>query len=132
MKQLISVYFAVLILTSSPFQRELGWVQKVSAFALHYIEHLAQENIGIVEFITLHYQNPKHHQEDHETHQNLPFQDHAHFMSNILILNVLLYKSFEFSFHPKLLWIVHPEKNFYNSVPRMLSLSVSIWKPPRA
>jgi hypothetical protein len=95
----------------------------------HFSFHQAQEDIGFGEFLNLHYANPKHHLEDHEQHEKLPF-DHER------ILN--FHTLHHFAFFPLLSIVFKPFLHFQTNLKFPLisnsfisRLFSNIWQPPK-
>lgn len=81
MKKHICIILAFQVLaTSSPGGQGMHTLLKMGAFLQHFAHHILshQENIGILDFVHLHYSDHEHHDEDHAEHENLPFQHHHH------------------------------------------------------
>jgi hypothetical protein len=79
MKKYLLIFLAFQILaTSSPSNQGVQTLFKIGSFFHHFAQHLIshQEKIGIVDFVKLHYSGHKHHEEDHDAHENLPFHHH--------------------------------------------------------
>jgi hypothetical protein len=81
MKRYLLIFLAFQILvTSSPGNLCVQEFFKMGTFFHHYAHHILcdQENIGIVEFVQLHYTDNAHYQNDFGEHQNLPFHQDQH------------------------------------------------------
>lgn len=102
-------------------------LSKLPALAEHYAEH-QKENPGISlwEFIVLHYENNRHHKEDHDKHSNLPYGAQHHDSSplqvwfsctnfNVQFCNTLLRTDPASTY-------ISPFESLWQS---------SIWQPPR-
>jgi hypothetical protein len=81
MKQCFHIFLALLIATTSaPSGQGVAFAFKMTAFVHHFMHHLLchGEEIGIKDFVELHYSYDEHHEEDHQEHENLPFSHHHH------------------------------------------------------
>jgi hypothetical protein len=80
MKKSLSIIMALLLLTtSSPTNQGVQTMVKLGGFFHHFIHHIAchQEEIGILDFVQLHYSDHEHHEADHDEHEKLPFNHHS-------------------------------------------------------
>lgn len=100
---------------------------KLPLLLSHFQEHRKQNAaISFAAFLTLHYADPKHHEEDHSTHSQLPFGQHHHL--NIVIPAWHAPSLPEFPARPKPVILQH----FTTQLPEELSAHVaSVWQPPR-
>lgn len=86
MKKGICLLLAVqIVAASAPTGQGVHTLFKIGALAHHFVHHLVcqHEHIGVVDFLTLHYLDPVHHEADHGEHQHLPFQHHHHEQQNL-------------------------------------------------
>ena len=103
-------------------------MSKIPALIQHFAEH-QQKNpqISVLDFIVLHFQDEKHHNEDHEKHTKLPFQ-HDH-NSSVMSVVCTLPAKFEINMPLFLLTdtnISVSEENLFFTSP-----SFDIWQPPK-
>lgn len=135
MKKTVCIFLAIQILAaSSPTGQGVQFVFKLGAFVHHFAHHLFchQENIGIVDFVQLHYSDHEHHEADHAEHENLPFQHHHHDQQNLAPQTPCLLPPFHsIVAFPKLEIVSNPlifrSQQWYSS-----SYSGDIWQPPKA
>lgn len=127
MKQCAHILLSLLIATTSaPSGQGMASVLKFSAFAHHFMHHVFchGEELGVKEFVSLHYSEGEHHEQDLKEHENLPFQHHSHhdsissqvvlfFSAHSFGLNILthsflprvfLYKEYHLSHHFSFIW----------------------------
>lgn len=102
-------------------------LSKLPALIAHYTEH-KKENPGISfwEFIVLHYENNRHHTEDHEKHSHLPFGAQHHDSSPLQVWYSCINFSIQLSTEP---FRSKPINSYVNSVEN--HFLTSIWQPPR-
>lgn len=100
---------------------------KLPALAEHYHEHQKlNPGISFWAFLLMHYENPKHHAEDHQKHTNLPYGNHHH------------------DTNPLQVWFAGPEFSLQlgsdtlplaivsaYTCPTYTLFQSSIWQPPR-
>ncbi len=108
--------------------RDANEMSKIPALVRHFAEH-QQKNpqISISDFIALHFQDTKHHEEDHEKHTKLPFQ-HDY---NGSVMSVLCTFPLKFELNSPLFLlsdtdIAVSEENLFFTSP-----SFDIWQPPK-
>lgn len=135
MKKHLLIFLAFQILaTSSPSGQGMQTVFKVGAFFHHFIHHLAchQEQIGVTDFVKLHYSDHEHHEQDHAEHENLPFQHHHHDQQNLAPQTPCLLPPFQtIAGFLKLEIISNPL--IFHSQQWLSSLHAGdIWQPPKA
>lgn len=84
--------FLIVITTGTQSGAGIHFIFKVASFAHHFAHHILchQENIDLTDFVYLHYFNPEHHEQDHQEHQNLPFQHH-HSHSGVFSHNIFYF-----------------------------------------
>lgn len=86
MKKYLPIFLAFQILAaSSPTGQGMQALLKMGAFFHHFVHHVTchQEEIGIVDFVNLHYSDHEHHEAGHAGHKNLPFHHHHHDQQNL-------------------------------------------------
>ena len=121
-----------ILATSSPTGQGLQAIFKMGAFCHHFIHHLFchHDNIGIADFVHLHYSGHEHHESDHAEHKNLPFQ-HQKDPQNLAPLVLFLLPPLPFS----LSYFQHdgfPKRQIAHSQQRLLPAhSSDIWQPPK-
>ena len=134
MKKYLPLFLAFQILaTSSPNNTGIHTLLEIGAFFHHFVHHIAcdQENIGIVDFVKLHYSDHEHHEADHGEHENLPFQHH-HDQQNIAPqAPCLLPHHYAIVTFPKS-GIVSNPLIFRSQQPHSSLFSGDIWQPPKA
>lgn len=102
-------------------------LSKLPALADHYTEH-KKDNPGISfwEFIVLHYENNRHHTEDHDKHSTLPYGTQHHDSSPLQVwfscINFHIQLSTESSCSESVNTYVNPVESHFLT---------SIWQPPR-
>jgi hypothetical protein len=84
MFKIFSIFLCFQLLTGNLFGNELA---KIPFLWGHYEEHKAEnKNLTLGEFLSLHYNNPEHHEKDHEKHHHLPLQ-HSHQVTALLVFD---------------------------------------------
>jgi hypothetical protein len=135
MKKYLPIFLAFQILaTSSPSNQGMQTLLKMGAFFHHFLHHLTchQENIGIVDFVQLHYSDHEHHEADHAEHENLPFQHRHHDQHNLAPQTPCLLPPFHTIVAFPKLQIVSNSLNFQSQQWHSSSYSGDIWQPPKA
>lgn len=134
MKKYLLILLALQFLaTSSPTGQGMQTIVKMGAFLHHFIHHISshQENVGILDFVHLHYSDHEHHEKDHANHENLPFQHDHHNQLNQLLQSPFLLPP---SIHDMAIQMTGIASNYLipNSQ-QWLSLSFlgDIWQPPK-
>jgi hypothetical protein len=135
MKKHMLIFLAFQILaTSSPKGQGVQTLFKIGAFFHHFLHHATsdQENIGIVDFVKLHYADHEHHEADHAEHENLPFQHHHHDQQNLVPQTpCLLPPHHAIVAFPKLEIVSNP-LIFYSQQWLSSAFLHDIWQPPKA
>lgn len=123
---LLSIHFLLISLLPNRNASELG---RIPYLFNHYQEHCEETPLSFVDFLKLHYLDKKHHAEDHEKHEKLPFD----YERTIAVHAVIL-----FTFFRPIVYIVQTyslERDilFYSFYPtfRLSYLLKSIWQPPK-
>ena len=94
---------------------------------LHFIHHSHHKKIDFTNFVTEHYSG-KHHQENHDGHENLPF--HKHCDDNIS--QTLAFTLETSQLNNCLVFIFKvPNKISFKQDYLQSNVSLNIWKPPK-
>ena len=119
--------FSFLVASFLP-NRDANEMSKIPALVRHFAEH-QQKNpqISVLDFISLHFQDEKHHEEDHEKHTKLPF----HHDYNGSVMNVVC--TFPIKFELKSPLFLLSDTNISVSEENLFftSPSFDIWQPPK-
>jgi hypothetical protein len=110
---------------------EVSELSKLPALWEHYQKHRSENpGMSLLSFLQLHYENPNHHNQDHQTHDSLPFSatHGTHHHNGSFVHLSLTAPSFTVIDRGPALEISLPE---YTD-PFTSSFSVSIWQPPKA
>ena len=105
---------------------------KIPALVRHFAEHQqTKPEISILDFISLHFQDEKHHEEDHEKHTKLPFQHDYNGSVTGFVVSVLCTLPLKFELNSPLFLlsdtnIAISEENLFFTSP-----SFDIWQPPK-
>jgi hypothetical protein len=82
------IFISLQLATGNLFGNELA---KTPFLFAHFQEHkLENESLSLLEFLHLHYDNPEHHEQDHEKHHHLPLQ-HSH---QVIMLQLFDFQDF--------------------------------------
>ena len=130
MKRIVVItLFTILALEVILPRMDVNELGKLPALISHYKQHRKKDAaLTFLRFIDLHYNDPDHHDKDHEAHQNLPFScHHNHNCQLHLVLYTLPESIPSLSNHGKTV-----EKNAYYSIPVERFVTSSIWQPPRS
>lgn len=107
---------------------ELHELSKLPALIQHYQKHKKQEpKLNFFTFVSLHYQNPEHHEEDSQTHHKLPFS--AHHNQHACCQQLAFQVSFVIV-KPQLTPLHNIGEVIYQE-PAVADLSSAIWQPPK-
>jgi hypothetical protein len=134
MKRFLLILLALQILVvSSPTGQGMQTIIKLGGFLHHFVHHLAchQENIGILDFVHLHYSDHEHHVEDHAEHENLPFQHH-HDQQNLAPQTPSLLPPFQIMAALSKSEIISNPLISQSQQRNSSSYSGDIWQPPKA
>ena len=107
---------------------EVNELSKLPALLEHFHQHQkTTPGISFIAFLELHYGNPAHHEQDHQTHHKLPFSDHhsAGFQAHHLLFTM---PDCTTSFNIACQTI---KKSFLYKSPAEHAIYSSIWQPPR-
>jgi hypothetical protein len=121
------LFLLIVLLKSIMPAMDTSELSKLGALAEHYAEH-QNENPGLSfwQFLMLHYENPKHHTEDHQKHSTLPYGEQHHDSCPLQVW----FACTEFTLQLNS-GNVHSEiSNLYNN-PTGSNFLSSIWQPPR-
>jgi hypothetical protein len=121
------IFLQILLLKSIMPAMDTFELSKLSALAEHYAEHQKENpELSFWQFLILHYENPKHHTEDHQKHSHLPYGEQHHDSCPLQVW----FASADFSLQLNSERVNCEIINFYNS-PTGSNFLSSIWQPPR-
>jgi hypothetical protein len=101
---------------------------KIPALIEHYHHHKNQNpGLGFLSFLDLHYNDPQHHENDHSTHDKLPFSNHQ---AGNTVSNPIFFVAFESSSCVREIVHISGSSTPYFE-PAELSVYITIWQPPR-
>lgn len=104
-------------------------VMRVPALAVHYFHHLTEhEEIGVIDFLVLHYGDSEHMKTDAHEHQNLPGTKSHHACQHVSPAPVVIQSLQLALVHPQLSGVAHPIA-MDEFVPS--NGANSIWQPPK-
>jgi hypothetical protein len=96
----------------------------------HFTRHQREDhNMSFLEFLAMHYENQKHHDQDHQNHHKLPFSNHnhqAHVELNFIALTMEPLATFSSLIPLRDI----PTVRYVESVPS--GMSITIWQPPKS
>lgn len=108
--------------------RDASEMGKIPALVQHFAEH-QQKNpqISVLDFIVLHFQNEKHHNEDHDKHDKLPCQHDC----SCSVMSIVCTLPIKFELNQPLFLLTDTnisvsEENLFFTSP-----SFDIWQPPK-
>ena len=103
-------------------------MSKIPALIQHFAEHQQKDpKISILDFISLHFQDEKHHNEDHESHDKLPCQHDCHCACVASFCNV----SLKFELNSPLFLLSDTDISVSEENLFFTSPSFDIWQPPK-
>ena len=128
MKKLVSIGLAFFLIVESLLPgMDVHELVKLPDLFQHYQKHREMNSdLDFVTFIKLHYENPKHHEQDHQTHHKLPFHNHHQNCS----LHQVLFTIPDFTTALTIEPFQQKNKVEYEA-PAKLNFYRSIWQPPR-
>jgi hypothetical protein len=132
MKQCVHILLSLLIATTSATSGQgVASALKFGAFAHHFM-HLVLchgQEMGLKDYVELHYSHGEHQEQDQQEHENLPFQHHTH--HETLLSPLLLFFS-EFTIQLSATFLPF-QKQAFSYKDYCLSHQFSdIWKPPKS
>ncbi len=108
--------------------RDANEMSKIPVLVRHFAEHQQKDpKISILDFISLHFQDTKHHEEDHEKHTKLPFQ-HDY---NGSVMNVVCALPLKFDLKNTLFLLSDADISVSEENLFFTSPSFDIWQPPK-
>lgn len=128
-KQAKKLIVFILVLGISLPDAVLHYVASVPALAAHYYHHITEhENIGIVEFLTLHAAEHEHMKADAHEHKHLPGSDNKQHCQHAQIIPIVPGNAEISLVIPEILKTVH--LGFLKQyLPQ--SKATAIWQPPK-
>ena len=130
MKILFSIVMAFLITAEAMLPgMDVHELTKLPDLLEHYHEHKKNNpEITVVAFLKLHYEDVRHHEQDHQNHHKLPLSNHHH-QHNCNLHHVLFTipdVTVSLAVEP-----LQRENKVVYKTPTELNFYGSIWQPPR-
>lgn len=123
------IILAFLLFSETLFPRmDAHELAKIPALLEHYRHHKhLNPEIGFFSFLELHYNDPQHHENDHSTHDKLPFSNHH---AGSTQPNPMVFVALELSYFVREILNVSTSSTPYRE-PAKFNVYTTIWQPPR-
>ncbi len=77
MKKCLAIFLSISILASAMPDRLVASMCSIGNLVMHFYDHRhEQENLSFIAFLSDHYLDHQHHDDDHDNHADLPFHNH--------------------------------------------------------
>jgi hypothetical protein len=123
------IILATLLLSETLFPSiDTYELSKIPALIEHYRHHKnLNPEIDLLSFLELHYNDPQHHENDHSTHDKLPFSNHH---TGSAQTNPMVFVALELSSFVREILNVSTSSTPYRE-PAKFTVYITIWQPPR-
>jgi hypothetical protein len=128
MKMIAYILAFNLLFANSFSEKYLSELVKVFALLDHWHHHQTENEVRFLDYLTLHYTDQQHHDQDHKHHEDLPFHSHQPSQNTH---NCYVLPSFKVQLKCKIL-LLEIDKHFFSYQKQFSNLFITeIWQPPK-